>query len=82
VTPRRLPRTSPCRWAARSISGTEEQSLALGQQLERWLEGKGEKTVGRLIAVLDERGFAILLVLLLGVPALPLATGGATHCSR
>jgi len=79
VTPRRLPSPSPCRRAARSISGTEERSLAPSQQLERWLDGEGEKTVGSLIATFDERRFAILLVLPLGVPALPLPTGGATH---
>jgi hypothetical protein len=32
-----------------------------------------------LIALFEEKSFAILFVLLLGVPALPLPTGGATH---
>jgi len=35
--------------------------------------------VGGLIAVFEEKSFALLFVLLLGVPALPLPTGGATH---
>jgi len=48
-------------------------------QLERWLEGKGEKTVGGLIDVFGRNSFALLFVLLLGVSALPLPTGGATH---
>jgi hypothetical protein len=52
---------------------------SLSQELERWLEDEGEKTVGSLIDVFDERSFALLFVLLLGVPALPLPTGGATH---
>jgi hypothetical protein len=47
--------------------------------LERWLTGDSEKTVGSLIDVFGEKSFAILFVLLLGVPALPLPTGGATH---
>jgi hypothetical protein len=79
VTPRRHPSVSPCRWAARSISGTEQQSRALSQQLERWLEGEGERTLGSLIAAFDERSLAILFVLVLRVPALPLQTDGATH---
>ena len=47
--------------------------------LQAWLQGPGEKTVGGLIDVFEEKSFAILFVLLLGVPALPLPTGGATH---
>ena len=41
--------------------------------------GELERTVGSLIVAFDAPSFAILLVLLLGVPALPLQTGGATH---
>lgn len=47
--------------------------------LDRWLEGDGEKTLGSLIDVFQQKSFAILFVLLMGVPALPLPTGGATH---
>jgi hypothetical protein len=35
--------------------------------------------LGSLIGVFEEKSFAILFVLLLGVPALPLPTGGVTH---
>jgi hypothetical protein len=49
------------------------------EMLQAWLQGPGEKTVGGLIDVFEEKSFAILFVLLLGVPALPLPTGGATH---
>jgi hypothetical protein len=35
--------------------------------------------LGSLIEIVEEKSFAILFVLLLGVPALPLPTGGATH---
>jgi hypothetical protein len=48
-------------------------------ELEAWLSGDGEKTLGGLVAVFEEKSFAIVFVLLLGVPALPLPTGGATH---
>jgi hypothetical protein len=47
--------------------------------LDRWLRSDGEKTLGSLIELVEEKSFAILFVLLLGVPALPLPTGGATH---
>ena len=49
------------------------------EQLERFLDGDGEKTLGGLIAMFEEKSFALLFVLLLGVSALPLPTGGATH---
>ena len=32
-----------------------------------------------LVELFEEKSFAIVFVLLLGVPALPLPTGGATH---
>jgi hypothetical protein len=47
--------------------------------LAGWIESEGEKTVGSLIDLFGEKSFALLFVLLLGVPALPLPTGGATH---
>ncbi len=51
----------------------------VSDELEGWLSGDGEKTLGSLIEVFEEKSFALLFVLLLGVPALPLPTGGATH---
>jgi hypothetical protein len=53
--------------------------MKVSDALERWLEGDGDKTLGSLAEVFEEKSFAILFVLLLGVPALPLPTGGATH---
>ncbi|HEX4467219.1 MAG TPA: exopolysaccharide biosynthesis protein [Solirubrobacteraceae bacterium] len=47
--------------------------------LARWLDGDAKKTLGSLIELFEEKSFALLFVLLLGVPALPLPTGGATH---
>jgi hypothetical protein len=51
----------------------------VSDQLEGWLGGDGSKTVGGLIELFEEKSFALLFVLLLGVPALPLPTGGVTH---
>ena len=56
-----------------------EQAYSVSQELERWLQSDGEKTLGSLIDLFEEKSFAIVFVLLLGVPALPLPTGGATH---
>jgi hypothetical protein len=56
-----------------------EQPGTVSDELKRWLEGDGEKTVASLIELFSEKSFAILFVVLLGVPALPLPTGGATH---
>jgi hypothetical protein len=49
------------------------------EELERWLRQDGEKTLGTLVETFEEKSFALLFVLLLGVSALPLPTGGATH---
>jgi hypothetical protein len=51
----------------------------VSEQFERWLSGDGEKTLGSLIELFEEKSFALVFVLLLGVSALPLPTGGATH---
>jgi hypothetical protein len=51
----------------------------VSEQLEGWLRTDGDKTLGSLIDLFGDKGFAICFVLLLGVPALPLPTGGVTH---
>jgi hypothetical protein len=51
----------------------------VSDELEQWLTGDQPKTLGGLIDVFGERSFAIIFVLLLAVPALPLPTGGVTH---
>jgi hypothetical protein len=63
-------------------SGADEsrtEPRKVSDDLECWLNGEGDKTLGRLVELFEEKSFAILFVLLLGVPALPLPTGGATH---
>jgi hypothetical protein len=53
--------------------------LTASEELERWLESDGDKTLGSIIELFEEKSFALLFILLLGVSALPLPTGGATH---
>jgi hypothetical protein len=48
-------------------------------ELARWLASDREKTLGDLIDFFEKKSFAVLFVVLLAVPALPLPTGGATH---
>ena len=55
------------------------EPVTLGDELEAWLKGDGEKTLGSLVQAFGDKSFAILFVFLLGVPALPVPTGGATH---
>ena len=61
------------------LQTTTTRPLRLSDQLERWLNREGEKTLGGLVEAFGDKSFAILFVLLLGVPALPVPTGGATH---
>ncbi|HET9103222.1 MAG TPA: exopolysaccharide biosynthesis protein [Solirubrobacteraceae bacterium] len=57
------------------MTGGDRISTRIGD----WLEGEGDKTLGGLIETFGGKSFAVLFVFLLGVPALPLPTGGATH---
>jgi hypothetical protein len=60
-------------------ASSREAPARVSDELEQWLEGDGPKTLGGLIDVFGERSFAIVFVLLMAVPALPLPTGGVTH---
>src|SRR5689334_15303180 len=51
----------------------------LSEQLERWLHSDHPKTIGGLVELFQEKSFAVLFVVLLAIPALPLPTGGVTH---
>lgn len=47
--------------------------------LEAWLQSKGPKTLGTLDQAFADKSLAILIMVLMFVPALPLPTGGITH---
>lgn len=51
----------------------------VSDQLERWLASDEQKTLGGLVDAFGEGSFALIFVLLMAVPALPLPTGGVTH---
>jgi hypothetical protein len=61
------------------FSQPPKERARVSDELERWLAGDQPKTLGSLALLFGNKSFAILFVLLLGVPALPLPTGGATH---
>jgi len=67
--PERAPPTREARPAPEKVS----------DQIDGWLASDGDKTLGTLIDVFQEKSFALIFILLLGIPALPLPTGGATH---
>ena len=54
----------------------------MSEEVDRWLEGPTEKTLGGQIDLFDQKSFAVLFVFLLALPALPLPTGGASHVWR
>jgi hypothetical protein len=72
------PPDGPENEAAAAAAG-DDRPRPLSEELEQWLTGDGDRTLGALVDAFGAKSFAILLVLLLGVPALPLPTGGATH---
>jgi hypothetical protein len=49
------------------------------EQLETWLRSDQPKTLGDLERVFAEKSFAVLIVVLMLIPALPAPTGGVTH---
>jgi hypothetical protein len=51
----------------------------VSDEIERWRVEAAPRTLGSLIELFGEKAFAVMFVFLLGVPALPLPTAGATH---
>lgn len=50
--------------------------------IKRWLVSKSDKTLAGLIKVFKEKAFAIIFLLLMALPALPIPTGGITHITE
>jgi len=57
----------------------EAAEQPFSDQLEDWLSSDDPKTIGQLGEVFGERSFAVTILLLMFLPALPLPTGGITH---
>jgi hypothetical protein len=58
---------------------TTEVHEVFSDKLEKWLRGDHRKTIDSLTTVFAEKSFAVVVMLLMVVPALPLPTGGITH---
>jgi hypothetical protein len=56
-----------------------ETGEPFSDQLERWLRSDETKTLGALSDVFAEKSFAVAILLLMFLPALPLPTGGISH---
>jgi hypothetical protein len=67
---------SPSR-SPRSPEAAGEGSIS--DDLEAWSRQKSARTIGSLIETFGPRSFAVLFVVLLALPALPLPTGGLSH---
>ncbi|HKN40603.1 MAG TPA: exopolysaccharide biosynthesis protein [Acidimicrobiia bacterium] len=60
-------------------AGEEQEEQKVSVQLEEWLHSDRKKTIGDLVETFGPRSFAILFVVLMSLPALPLPTGAVSH---
>jgi hypothetical protein len=51
-------------------------------QMDDWLKHGRDKTLGGLIDLFEEKAFAIIFLILMALPALPIPTGGVTHVTE
>jgi hypothetical protein len=58
--------------------GSGEEVL-FSEQLDDWLHAERTKSVDDLVETFGPNSFAVLFVVLMAVPALPLPTGGVSH---
>jgi hypothetical protein len=68
----------PC-GSRRQIGCLTGEPRDFSDELEEWLQADGPKTIGALDDVFAEKSFAVAILLLMFLPALPIPTGGITH---
>ena len=56
-----------------------EKTKPFSDELEDWLKSGKPKTLLSLDKFFAEKSFAVLFVILLAIPALPVPTGGLSH---
>ena len=59
------------------MEAPEKESVST--QLEEWLRSDRKKTIGDLVDTFGPRSFAILFIVLMALPALPVPTGAVSH---
>jgi hypothetical protein len=57
-------------------------SKLFSRELENWLQHGRDKTLGGLIELFGEKAFAIIFLIMMALPALPIPTGGVTHVTE
>lgn len=60
-------------------AGKSEEYGDFSDDLEAWLSADTPKTLGALDDAFSEKSFAVTILLLMFLPALPLPTGGVSH---
>jgi hypothetical protein len=65
--------------AAEGSADADVDARPFSTELEAWLRAEGPKTLGSLGGTFGEKSFAVAILLLMFVPALPLPTGGISH---
>ena len=61
------------------VTANDSAREKVSDQLERWFQQDEPKTLGSLTEVFGEKAFAVVFIVLMALPALPLPTGGVTH---
>lgn len=61
---------------------TPNQSAPFSKVLESWLKSGKDTSLAGLIQVFAEKSFAIIFLLMMALPALPIPTGGITHVTE
>jgi len=64
---------------AARMARSGDASPRVSDLLDQWRREEQPRTLGDLVEAFGERSFAIVFIVLLSVPALPLPTGGVTH---
>lgn len=59
-----------------------KQPPVFSQDLHTWLKTGNDKTLAGLGKLFEEKSFAIIFLLLMALPALPIPTGGITHITE
>ncbi len=69
----------PTGYVGRVDDSDTPEAARFSDELEAWLRSDSPKTLGELGRVFGDRSFAVTILVLMFVPALPLPTGGVTH---
>ena len=61
-----------------TLIGMAEKNIPFSSEIEQWLSSSERKTMGNLQSVFGEKSFAMLILVCMFIPALPVPTGGIT----